>query len=47
MSITNTRSLQRNPVHPGEILREEFMADYELTVSAIGFRAGSFPAVDQ
>lgn len=40
MSISNTRSLQRKPVHPGEILREEFMADYDLTVSALASSLG-------
>jgi len=40
MSISNTRSLQRKPVHPGEILREEFMSDYDLTVSALASALG-------
>lgn len=40
MSISNTRSLQRKPVHPGEILREEFMADYDLAVSALASSLG-------
>ncbi len=40
MSIPNTRPLQRSPVHPGEILREEFMADYELTVSGLASALG-------
>ena len=40
MSISNTRPLQRKPVHPGEILREEFMADYGLTVSALASSLG-------
>lgn len=40
MSIPNTRSLERKPVHPGEILREEFMADYELTVSGLASALG-------
>jgi addiction module HigA family antidote len=40
MSISNTRPLQRKPVHPGEILREEFMADYDLTVSALASALG-------
>jgi addiction module HigA family antidote len=30
MKITN--KMKRKPIHPGEILREEFMADYGLTV---------------
>jgi addiction module HigA family antidote len=40
MSISNTRPLQRKPVHPGEILREEFMADYDLKVSALASSLG-------
>ena len=40
MSIPNTRPLQRSPVHPGEILREEFMTDYELTVSGLASALG-------
>jgi addiction module HigA family antidote len=40
MSISNTRPLQRKPVHPGEILREEFMTDYGLTVSALASSLG-------
>lgn len=40
MSIPNTNLVQRRPVHPGEILREEFMADYGLTVSAMASALG-------
>lgn len=40
MSIPNDRSLQRRPVHPGEILREDFMPDYELTVSGLASALG-------
>lgn len=40
MSIPNTRPLQRRPVHPGEILRDEFMTDYELTVSGLASALG-------
>ncbi len=35
MSIPNTRPLERRPVHPGEILREEFMPGFGLTVAAL------------
>lgn len=35
MSIPNTRPLQRRPIHPGEILREEFLPDYGLTVNEL------------
>jgi addiction module HigA family antidote len=40
MSIPNTRTLQRRPVHPGEILREDFMPDYDLTVSSLASALG-------
>jgi addiction module HigA family antidote len=32
--------MERRPVHPGEILREEFMADYGLTVKALADMLG-------
>ncbi|KJS19770.1 MAG: XRE family transcriptional regulator [Hoeflea sp. BRH_c9] len=36
--------LQDDPIHPGEILREEFLAEYQLSVagvaSALGVNAG-------
>lgn len=40
MSIANTRTLERRPIHPGEILREEFMPEYELSVTALAEAAG-------
>jgi antitoxin HigA-1 len=40
MSIPNDRPLQRRPVHPGEILREDFMPDYGLTVSGLASALG-------
>jgi addiction module HigA family antidote len=40
MSIPNNRPLQRRPVHPGEILREDFMAEYGLTVSGLASALG-------
>jgi addiction module HigA family antidote len=40
MSIENSRPLQRRPVHPGEILREDFMPDYKLTVSRLAEALG-------
>lgn len=33
MSIPNTRKRQRRPIHPGEILREDFLPDYGLSVT--------------
>lgn len=35
MSIINTRDRKVRPTHPGEMLREDFMPDYELSVSSI------------
>jgi antitoxin HigA-1 len=34
MSIPNT-GIKRMPTHPGEMLREDFLPDYKLTVSAL------------
>jgi len=40
MSIANDNPLQRRPVHPGEMLREDFMPDYGLTVSGLAAALG-------
>jgi len=40
MSIPNTRERQVRPTHPGEMLREDFMPDYGLTVSGIAKSLG-------
>jgi antitoxin HigA-1 len=40
MSILNTRPVARRPIHPGEILREDFMPDYGLTVSGLAAALG-------
>jgi addiction module HigA family antidote len=40
MSIPNTRPLKRRPTHPGEMLQEDFMPDYGLTVSALADAVG-------
>ncbi len=40
MSIVNARTLERSPVHPGEILREEFLPEYGLTVTALADAVG-------
>ena len=39
MAITNT-GIKRRPSHPGEMLREDFMPDYELNVSALAKALG-------
>ena len=40
MSIPNTMPLERRPIHPGAILREDFMPDYNLTVSGLASALG-------
>ncbi len=40
MSIPNTRPPKRRPTHPGEMLREDFMPDYGLTVASLAASAG-------
>jgi len=40
MAITNTENLKRRPTHPGEILREDFIPDYDLTVSGLAEALG-------
>jgi addiction module HigA family antidote len=40
MSIPNTTGMKRRPTHPGEILREDFLPDYELTVSGLAEAVG-------
>lgn len=40
MSIPNKRKMKRRPIHPGEILREEFLPDYDLTVSGLARSLG-------
>jgi addiction module HigA family antidote len=40
MSIPNDRPLQRRPIHPGEILREDFLPDYDLSVSGLASAIG-------
>jgi addiction module HigA family antidote len=40
MSIPNTRPLDRRPIHPGEILREEFLPEYGLTVTSLAESLG-------
>lgn len=40
MSILNTRPRERPPIHPGEILREDFLPEYGLSVTALADAAG-------
>lgn len=39
MSIANT-GIKRHPTHPGQMLREDFLPDYGLTVSALARAIG-------
>ena len=40
MSVPNSRPLERRPIHPGEILREDFLPEYDLSVTALAEAAG-------
>ena len=40
MSIPNSKPIERRPVHPGEILREDFLPEYGLTVTALAEAVG-------
>lgn len=40
MSIPNTRPRERRPIHPGEMLREDFLPEYGLSVAALATAAG-------
>ncbi len=40
MSIPNTTGLKRRPTHPGEMLREDFLPDYNLSVSSLAEAIG-------
>ena len=40
MSIPNTRARKVRPTHPGEMLREDFLPDYKLTISKFAAALG-------
>lgn len=40
MSITNDKGMKRRPTHPGEMLREDFLPDYGLSVSSLAEAVG-------
>src|SRR5690606_18389830 len=40
MSILNGRPMQRRPTHPVEMLAEDFMADFDLTVTGLAEAVG-------
>ena len=40
MSVLNTRQMKRRPTHPGEMLNEDFMKDYGLSVAGLAGAVG-------
>ncbi len=40
MSISNTKERAVRPTHPGEMLREDFLPDYGLTIAAFARKIG-------
>jgi addiction module HigA family antidote len=40
MAIQNTMAMRRKPTHPGEMLREDFLPDYDLSVSGLAEALG-------
>ena len=40
MSIPTTRPREPRPIHPGEMLREDFLPEYKLSVTALAEAAG-------
>jgi addiction module HigA family antidote len=40
MSVSNSRQMKRRPTHPGEMLHEDFMPDYGLTVVGLAEAVG-------
>jgi antitoxin HigA-1 len=40
MAVQNTRTMARRPTHPGEMLREDFLPDFGLTVAGLAEAAG-------
>lgn len=40
MSVPNTTGMRRRPTHPGEMLREDFLPDYGLTIAGLAEGAG-------
>ncbi|MBK8639207.1 MAG: HigA family addiction module antidote protein [Chromatiaceae bacterium] len=40
MSVPNRGEMKRRPTHPGEMLREDFLPDFGLTVAALADALG-------
>ena len=47
MSIMNTGQMKRRPTHPGDMLREDFLPDYGLTVAGLAEAVGALAPVGQ
>ncbi|MBL0178812.1 MAG: HigA family addiction module antidote protein [Gemmatimonadetes bacterium] len=39
-AVPNTRPMKRRPTHPGQMLQEDFMPDYDLTVASLAEALG-------
>ena len=40
MSVVNDRKMKRRPTHPGEMLREDFLPDFNLSATALAEAIG-------
>jgi addiction module HigA family antidote len=40
MSVANSGEMRRRPTHPGEMLREDYLPDYGLTVAGLAEALG-------
>jgi len=40
MSIVNDRNMKRRPTHPGEMLREDFLPDFDLSATSLSEAIG-------
>lgn len=40
MSVANSGEMRRRPTHPGEMLREDFLPDYGLTIAGLAEALG-------
>jgi len=40
MALFSVTGMQRRPTHPGEMLREDFLPDYRLTVTSLAAAVG-------
>ena len=40
MSVPNKSIMKRRPTHPGEMLREDFLPDYDLSISGLAADLG-------